>query len=133
MKIKRILLVDDTAADVENVEHAIRKLKIPFELRIARSVQEAIDILTGNIDEKITPDIILVDADPVGLSGFEFLRIIKNYYSLSRIKRYLMSSFYEETEELTAKKLGADGYIVKPLTNNKVKGDMRKLLEELRS
>ena len=50
------------------------------------------------------------------MNGIEFLRIIKNYYSLKQIKIFILTTSAEEYDKLYAENLGVNGYIIKPLT-----------------
>jgi CheY-like chemotaxis protein len=66
------------------------------------------------------------------MNGIEFLKIIKNYYSLSSIKVYIITTSAEDYDKFAAQNQGVDGYILKPLDFEKKKtDDTAGLLSEL--
>ncbi|MES2704401.1 MAG: response regulator [Bacteroidota bacterium] len=139
MRSPTILLVEDDYLDVTSVQRALKKLNIPHTLHIAHNGVEALAVLTGNTpgQEKILPDIILLDINMPKMNGIEFLRIIKNYYTLNNIKIFITTTSAEEYDKLAAQQLGVSGYILKPLEFSESaaepKGDNYKLLQALQS
>jgi CheY-like chemotaxis protein len=134
---KRILLVEDDYLDVTSVKRSLGKLGVKHTLHVAHNGEDALLMLmgSGNTEgnQKIQPDIILLDMNMPKMNGLEFLRIIKNYYSLSNIKVYMMTTSAEEYDQAAAKKLGISGYILKPLDfENQKKDDSAKATAELR-
>lgn len=115
--MKKILIVDDDYLDIMSIERALHKLNIPHSLHVAHNGVEALELLNGNNAEqkKIVPDIILLDINMPKMSGPEFLRIIKNYITLSNIKVFITTTSSEEHDQLSVQQLGIDGYILKPL------------------
>lgn len=115
--MKKILIVDDDYLDIMSIERALNKLNIPHSLHVAHNGVEALELLNGNNAEqkKIVPDIILLDINMPKMSGPEFLRIIKNYITLSNIKVFITTTSSEEHDQLSVQQLGIDGYILKPL------------------
>jgi signal transduction histidine kinase/CheY-like chemotaxis protein len=69
------------------------------------------------LSEEKAPNVILLDLNMPGLSGKEMLHKIKSHASLSHVPVIICSSdAYEETIT-EIKLLGADGYIVKPISS----------------
>jgi CheY-like chemotaxis protein len=134
MSTKTILLLDDNKAEIQSIRSALRKLAFDHTLLVADNGQEGLDILTGNTTDgtRIIPDIILLDVNLPVISGFDFLKIIRSYYSLKNIKTYLLSYSYEEHDRLVALNLGAQGFIKKPLNFNSSTGDVLSLINELK-
>lgn len=114
---KTILLVEDDYLDIMSVQRALNKLKVKHTLKVAHNGVEALALLNGSNPDKvkIMPDIILLDINMPKMNGLEFLLIIKNYYSLKSIKIFIMTTSGEEYDQITAKKLGVSGYLIKPL------------------
>jgi CheY-like chemotaxis protein len=135
MKHNTILLIEDDYLDVESVKRTLTKAKVKFTLHVAHNGVDALAILNGEKGEKILPDIILLDINMPKMNGLEFLRIIKNYYSLNSIKTFIMTTSGEEYDKFTAKSLGVTGYIIKPLAFDlppgKASPDMELLKQEL--
>jgi CheY-like chemotaxis protein len=131
MKTNSILLVEDDYLDVESVKRALKKQHINHELHIAHNGVDAPNMLTRE-EHKIIPDVILLDINMPKMNGIEFLRIIKNYYSLKNIKIFVITTSAEEYDKMSAQSLGVTGYILKPLNFNEPRsGDSIKLMEEL--
>jgi CheY-like chemotaxis protein len=131
MKTNTILLVEDDYLDVESVKRALKKQQISHELHIAHNGVDALNMLTRE-EHKIIPDIILLDINMPKMNGIEFLRIIKNYYSLKNIKIFMITTSAEEYDQISAQNLGVSGYILKPLNFNDPKSkDSIKLMEAM--
>jgi len=130
---RTILLIDDDYLDVESVKRALKKLRVDYELHVAHNGEDGLALLTGGPDlPKIIPDVILLDINMPKMNGIELLRIIKNYYSMKRIKIFILTTSAEDYDKLAAENLGVHGYIIKPLNfNSAASKDTLNLLEEL--
>ncbi len=117
MRTNTILLVEDDYLDVESVKRALKKQQIDHVLHIAHNGVDALNMLTRE-ENKVIPDIILLDINMPKMNGIEFLRIIKNYYSLKNIKIFMITTSAEEYDQISAQNLGVSGYILKPLNFN---------------
>jgi CheY-like chemotaxis protein len=115
--MKKILLIEDDYLDVTSVKRALGKLNIAHEIYVAHNGVDALAMLNGNSSDgvKLVPDIMLLDMNMPKMNGLEFLRIIKNYYSLKNIKVFVTTTSSEEYDKVSAKGLGIAGYILKPL------------------
>jgi len=137
--MKTILLVEDDYLDVISVKRALAKLNIEHEIHVAHNGADALGLLNGNGPDgkMLVPDVILLDMNMPKMNGLEFLRIIKNYYSLKNIKVFVTTTSGEEYDKVSARNLGITGYILKPLDfDEKKKGatpDTQLLKEELLS
>jgi CheY-like chemotaxis protein len=114
--MKKILLLEDDYLDVISVQRTLKKLNIDHELFIAHNGVDGLALLTGNSPgkNKVQPDIILLDINMPKMNGLEFLRIVKNYYSLSNIKIFILTTSAEEYDKIAAENLRVSGYILKP-------------------
>lgn len=124
--MKTILLIEDDYLDVTSVKRALTKLGVEHELHVAHNGVDALAMLNGNFNgqEKVSPDVILLDMNMPKMNGLEFLRIIKNYYSLKNIKVFVTTTSAEEYDKVSAANLGVSGYILKPLDfETKKKGE----------
>lgn len=131
MKNRTILLVEDNYLDVESVKRAFRKLDINLTLKVAYNGVDAVAMLTSE-ENKIIPDVILLDLNLPKMNGLEFLKIIKNYPGLNKIKVFIISTSKEEYDEIAAQNLGVIGYILKPLNFiDNASTDTQKLMQEL--
>jgi CheY-like chemotaxis protein len=131
----KILVIDDDYLDIESLRRSLSKLKIDEELFVAHNGVDALALLMESSDDKpkLTPDVILLDLNMPKMNGFEFLRIIKNYFTLAQIKIFVLSTSFEDYDKMTARTLDVDGYIQKPLDFSKRKSmkDVHKLYEIL--
>lgn len=131
MNGKTILLVEDDYLDVESIKRVLKKWNVEHTLHVAHNGVDALNMLTAETNQ-VNPDIILLDINMPKMNGLEFLRIIKNYYSLKNIRIFVITTSNEEYEKLIAQNLGVTGYIVKPLNfSDKPTADAIKLKEEL--
>lgn len=131
---KKILLIEDDYLDVESVKRALKKIHADCELHVAHNGVDGLELLTGNTPEgkKLVPDIIILDINMPKMNGMEFLRIIKNYYSLSDIRIYILTTSAEEYDKIATENLGVHGYILKPLDfRNPTSEGTLKLMNEL--
>lgn len=75
----------------------------------ARSVEEAREIMTGNM-----PDMILLDLSMPGVSGYDFLKM-RDDLNLKGVKIIVISAYDSpESVEMT-KKMGVVDFISKPI------------------
>lgn len=125
MKHVTILLVEDDYVDVVSVQRALKKIGIDHTLHVAHNGVEALALLNGNDpeQEKIYPDIILLDINMPKMNGLEFLRIIKSYYTFNNIKVFITTTSAEEYDQLAMQQIGVAGYILKPLQFDVAKMD----------
>jgi CheY-like chemotaxis protein len=114
---KKVLLIEDDYLDVESVKRALKKMHADVDLHVAHNGVDGLALLTGSADggTKLLPDIIILDINMPKMNGLEFLRIIKNYYSLKDIKIFILTTSAEEYDKIATENLGVHGYILKPL------------------
>ncbi|MEO6301553.1 MAG: response regulator [Bacteroidia bacterium] len=131
--MKEILLIEDDYLDVESVKRALKKLNVDHRLHVAHNGVDGLAILTGNAGvPKVLPDIILLDINMPKMNGVEFLGIIKSYYSLKKIKTFVITTSAEEYDKQAMQNLGVHGYILKPLNLTDPGSDSTlNLIEEL--
>ena len=110
-------MVEDDYLDVESVKRVLKKANIKHELRVVHNGEDAIGLLTQEIN-KFIPDIILLDINMPRMNGIEFLSLVRSYYSLKNIKVYILTTSSEQYDMLTTQNLGIAGYVVKPLDIN---------------
>ena len=68
---------------------------------------------------QLQPDIVVCDIMMPGVNGLEVLRLIREDENLADVRIVMASAKAYEVDRNKAKKLGADGYIVKPFTIEK--------------
>lgn len=115
-----VLLVDDSAADVELTLHALRQRAFIKDVQVARDGEEALDFLfcTGNFDGpacRPLPQLILLDLKLPKVDGLTVLKRIKADRRTRAIPVIVLTSSVEERDLLATYDLGANSYIQKPV------------------
>jgi putative two-component system response regulator len=125
MNSKKILAVDDVAINLRAIKTALDKF---FKVRIANSGVLALEIIGK---EEI--DLILLDIEMPGMSGFEFMHLLKAKYTtgtLGKIPPVIFVTANATPELLVqAKAAGAVGYIIKPFDPKALFDHVLKVLE----
>ena len=101
-----ILLIEDDPLLAELMGLSITFAK--FKLLSANTAEEALPIATEQ-----SPDLILLDIILPGMSGLEFLAIIKENAALSKIPVIILSNLKDEDHIAEGKKLGAAAHLGK--------------------
>jgi CheY-like chemotaxis protein len=121
---KTVLAVDDEAMELLVLE----KCLVPrFDFLIAKSAAEATSQLENN---KV--DIILLDIEMAGISGFEFLHTIHKNPKYMSIPIIIVTGHDEAGFEERAKSAGADAFIIKPVDAGDLTAKIDKALEQPR-
>jgi CheY-like chemotaxis protein len=122
----KILVVDDEK-DVQTLfEQRFRKEIKSSEMQFvfAFSGEEALDYLNGHEHEAV---LILSDINMPGMSGLELLEQIKKKY-LKPPPVVMMITAYGDAENFnTAKQLGADDFLTKPVDFNLLKEKLKNI------
>lgn len=111
----KILLVDDNRPDVRLFQESFRALRIPHELEVAYSGEEALQTLSSSEHIARLPDLILLDINMPKIDGFEVLTAIRQNPNLRTIPVIILSSSCEERDVHRAYDLGANCYLCKPM------------------
>jgi len=116
-----ILLVEDQRMDIELTLDAFREARLANNIRVATTGEEALDYIFGKgdyTDRKLypLPDLILLDLKMPGIDGFEVLKQIKEANNLKRIPVIILTSSKEEGDRALSYDLGANSYLVKPVS-----------------
>lgn len=127
-----ILLVDDNALDSELAVKALRKENITNPITVVEDGAEALDWLFGigrysNRDINHQPKIILLDLKLPKVSGLDVLKRIKNADGLRTIPVVVLTSSSEDPDIKKAYELGANSYVVKPVSSDAFIDTMKKL------
>ncbi len=106
-----ICLIDDDPDHVLIISRAIRELGEQATVHAANDGDEALEWLraTANL-----PDLILLDINMPGLSGFDVLQAIKADERLKSVPVVMLTSSDASSDVARAYELGASGYISKP-------------------
>jgi CheY-like chemotaxis protein len=115
-----ILLVEDDALDVMNVQRAFKKNNITNPLTVASDGVEALQILRGtHPNVPLFPNerrLILLDLNMPRMNGIEFLHALRDDPDLHPTTVIVLTTSDEERDKVEAYKLNVAGYILKPVT-----------------
>lgn len=115
-----ILIVEDNPADAELTIRALTKNNITDRLYLVIDGEEALDYIfaTGPFEGRnvlIQPKVIFLDLKLPKINGLEVLKKVKEDPVTCMIPVVIITSSREHKDIESAYKLGANGYIVKPV------------------
>ena len=114
-----ILLVEDNPEDAEMTMRALRKRNLANHVHWVKDGEEALDYLFRRGSYENRPDhplaLILLDLKMPKLSGAETLQAIKSSDHFKSLPVVMLTSSRETQDLQTCYKMGANGYVVKPV------------------
>ena len=114
-----ILIVEDEYAVARGVQYALQQEG--YEVLIARSGEEGLDLATNQ-----APDLIVLDVRLPGIDGFETLRRIRAAGSKAPI--LILTARDDEVDKVIGLELGADDYLTKPFSLRELMSRIKALL-----
>jgi len=119
-KFVEVLLVEDSADDVALTLHALKRARFTNQIHVVRDGAEALDYMFCRGDHvkrkpEVRPQIILLDLNLPKVSGLEVLRQIKAEKSMRDVAVVVLTVSARSRDIEECLRLGADGYIVKPV------------------
>jgi len=119
VKTKGILLVDDSANDVELTLAALGKHHLANDVTVARDGEEALDYLfrRGRFADRpaTNPVLVMLDLKMPKVDGLEVLRRVRADEALKLIPVVILTSSREERDIIKSYTLGINAYVVKPV------------------
>ena len=119
--VVEILVVEDTPQDLELALRALKKANLSNNIHVARDGAEAIDFIFGegvhagrSLDSP--PKVVLLDLKLPKVDGLEVLKRIKSDPRTRSIPVVVLTSSKEQRDVVESYNLGANSYIVKPVT-----------------
>lgn len=123
-----ILLVEDELGDANLVRTALKANKVFCNLHHVLDGLEALDFLHRKGERNSNapqPDLILLDLNMPRMNGREFLAAVKADDALAAIPVVVLTTSDVERDVVASYKLGASGYITKPV-------DMEQFIDAIR-
>ena len=118
-EVRRILLVEDNANDVELTLSALGEYHFANEVDVVRDGEEALEYLfkRGKYEQRETgsPAVVLLDLKLPKVDGLEVLEQIKADDDLKTVPVVMLTSSREEQDLVRSYKLGVNAYVVKPV------------------
>lgn len=121
---RRILIVDDDA-DIRELTRVVLS-EAGFEVVSAGTGEEALRLL---VQDHV--DLILLDLNMPGMSGWQTLRVLKSDPELSRVAVVLFSVRSEMRERVHGMQDGAVDYIMKPYVLDELVERVERIFENL--
>jgi len=120
MRLRPILLVEDSPEDVELTMSALAEYNVSNKIQVARDGEEALDFIfcRGPFAARPAdpPLVILLDIKLPKIDGLEVLRRVRTDPSTRHVPVVMMTSSREGPDIQTSYELGANAYVVKPLS-----------------
>ncbi len=114
-RLANVLLVDDREADVELTRVLLQvRDRLRFNLHIAHGGREALEMLRRTAERGEAIDLMLLDINMPGMSGFEMLEELRQDSGLRDTTVVMCSGSTYHDDLSRAQALGAAGYMVKP-------------------
>ncbi len=130
-ELKRILLAEDNANDLELTLAALETYRVANEVIIVRDGAEALDYLycRGAYAERANtpPALVLLDLKMPKVDGLEVLRQIKADPQLRLTPVVMLTSSREEVDLVRSYELGVNAYVVKPVDFSEFMDAVRQL------
>lgn len=118
MKIRpQVLIVDDDADDKELLRDAFLAVDGEREYRLFDNSEKLFDHLKEDYER---PTVIMLDLNMPGMDGRETLKIIKTDDRYNAIPTVVFTTSNAETDRKTAYQLGANCFLTKPDTFDKL-------------
>ena len=108
----KVLLVEDDMIEVMKLTRAISTLQLPHKIIEASHGEAALEFLE---QDKLSPDLILLDLNMPKMNGIEFLKNIKNNIHLNYIPIIIFTTSSNPRDLQEVYRIGISGYILKPL------------------
>lgn len=103
-----LLLVDDDPVNLNVLKGMLAEE--PYEIKTARSVQEALDLLDAK-----RYDLLISDVMMPGLSGYELTKLARARFSISELPILLLTARSQPADIYTGFLAGANDYVTKPV------------------
>lgn len=114
-----ILLVEDNPVDLDLALRAFKKQNLTNNIVVARDGEKALQQIELWDKGEHIPIIILLDLKLPKVDGLEVLKTLKSHPVYSTIPIVVLTSSGDERDISEAYKLGANSYIIKPVSFDK--------------
>jgi CheY-like chemotaxis protein len=121
--MNNILVIDDSRATADSLVQILKALGQPA--RAVYGSSAAISFLKEG-----APDLIFLDINMPGVSGFEVLKFINREPHLAHVPVYIVSSEDQPETHEQALRYGARGFLTKPVTVELIDEVLRSLISD---
>ena len=129
----KILIAEDDENDFLLLQWALRQSKAPVSVERVRDGQEAIEYLArlasdAEGDRSLFPGLILTDINMPRANGFDLIRWIRSKPKLKDAVVVVLSSSTRTTDVRLAKELGANSFLIKEASLDRLANQMDSIL-----
>jgi len=121
-KLANILYAEDSQEDIELTQAAFKESNFANPVDIVRDGEEALDYLFYRNKytdrERKMPAVVLLDIKMPKLDGIEVLKQIRQKEEYRNLPVVMLTSSEMENDVIKSYKLGANGFVVKPIDFN---------------
>lgn len=118
--IRPILLVEDNPMDIDLTRRAFQRRKLANPLQVAQDGEEALQaVARWESGEQPAPALILLDLKLPKVDGLDVLAHLKTHPIYKVIPVVVLTTSAEDSDVQRAYQLGANSYIVKPVSFEK--------------
>ncbi len=118
----RILVVDDSPTETE----AFRQILEKHGHEVLNATNGADGVAIAHQEK---PDLVLMDIVMPGLNGFQATRQLTRSQETKNIPVVIVTTKDQETDRVWGKRQGASGYLVKPVTEQRLNAEIDALLD----
>ncbi|MCP5053340.1 MAG: response regulator [bacterium] len=123
-KRPKILVVDDEPSNIFLYEGILEKEG--YRVTSAANGGEALEKMAADL-----PDLVLTDLLMPGVHGFDLVKEIKNRDPFKHIPVIITTAVYRgPINQMEARKMGADGFLEKPVDPDVLMAEIKQLLGE---
>jgi chemotaxis family two-component system response regulator Rcp1 len=112
-ELMKILLVEDSLADIELTLEALADAKVANEVNVARDGAAAMECLRDA--HKTLPDMVILDLNLPRMSGHEVLKAMRADEVLRLIPVAVLTTSAAEADVIRSYDLGANCFLTKPV------------------
>jgi CheY-like chemotaxis protein len=117
--LKRILLAEDSAADLELTLEALKLHRLANEVVVVRDGAQALDYLFRRGEFAARPEgnpaVVLLDLKMPKVDGLQVLKQVRADEALRAVPIVMLTSSREEQDLVESYRLGVNAYVVKPV------------------
>ena len=112
-----ILLIEDNPGDIRLTRIAFEEARVRNDLHVVQNGGDALDYLRqrGEYSEVPRPDIVLLDLNLPGMSGFDILETVKKDVDLKAIPVIVLTSSDAEEDIVKSYEEHANAFLKKPV------------------
>jgi two-component system, chemotaxis family, response regulator Rcp1 len=113
VELMKILLVEDSLADIELTLEALSEAKVANEVTVMRDGASAIQHMRAAVSAM--PDLVILDLNLPRLSGHEVLAAMRADDALRRVPVAVLTTSSAEADVTKTYELGANCFLTKPV------------------